>query len=341
MNHDINEPDLLNNDAPQQKPYDFPRLYRPTLLSASRNSVILLIFMSLKFLSIRGVSSHLYFIGITFVLLFCVQDFFLKVMIDYNKIEVYYFGSHQTLTLTNIRGRRRIRSHFIKMIQLESRSEWDRTIQFPAILETDAAWDAWMAGIPDLDGVEKCEELRSVREDSGLGTSPEARKRFWIFLEKAPLVLLFLCIATIPLTIFDDKLASASMALIAVAPWVGIIFLSYTFTISGSRYMSSSSIERSMLTWSLPLLCGFLLIMFSFIEHFRHFRNNSQFFLHSYILFSFCLFGFFIMTKRYWSIFSRRSATTGSLALLLATPTFIIYYLGFAMSVTTIRQLYF
>jgi len=162
---------------------DFPRVYR--LRSGWRNTFVILgavfavggltgvIFVREMSAFFAGqVVMAVLCLGFALMGAYTVLDMLrTRVVLNAETIELKGAFSKRSLWRPDIEGRR-----LTTVIRLEPRREsLSRAMELPQYLATDAAFDAWMATIPDLDSAEAEASLNALLEDSSIPGSDDER----------------------------------------------------------------------------------------------------------------------------------------------------------------------
>jgi len=143
-----------------------------------------------------------------------------RVVLNAETIELQGVFSKRSLWRTDIEGRRLSPMQYgPPVIRLEPRREsLSRAMSMPQYLDTDAAFEAWMATIPDLDAAEVGESLDSLLDDPAIPGSRDeklsdlvrARKianwltwvslalLFWLWIYPHPYDLALVCAVVLP-----------------------------------------------------------------------------------------------------------------------------------------------
>lgn len=127
--------------------------------------------------------------------------------------------SSRTLRRDEIGGRRVIPTQYVSTLELVPRSSHQKKMKIALMLRRDAAFEAWFAGIPDVDAQELAKSEADVTADPDLGFHSEDRKQriaqakktawaltittwvvfFWAFVFPSPYGLVILILTCLPL----------------------------------------------------------------------------------------------------------------------------------------------
>lgn len=99
-----------------------------------------------------------------------------QVTLRADAIVVQGLFSSQTLSRDNIAGRRILPTQYIRTLVLVPRSRHQKKLKLALALRTDSAFEAWFAGIPDLDAEELAKSEAELSTDPDLGFHSDSRK---------------------------------------------------------------------------------------------------------------------------------------------------------------------
>lgn len=94
-----------------------------------------------------------------------------------DSIVVQGMFSTRKLLRSNIAGRRVLPTQYVKTLVLIPNSKHGKRLKIALALRTDPAFDAWFAGIPDLDAKEVAESEADLAADPDLGFHSDDRKQ--------------------------------------------------------------------------------------------------------------------------------------------------------------------
>jgi len=127
--------------------------------------------------------------------------------------------SSRTLLRDRIAGRRIVPTQYVSTLELVPRSSREKKLKIAMALRTDAAFEAWFAGLPDLDTEELAKSEAQVATDPDLGFHSDDRKQriaeakkiaraltivtwavfLWAFVFPKPYSLMVLILTCLPL----------------------------------------------------------------------------------------------------------------------------------------------
>jgi hypothetical protein len=98
-----------------------------------------------------------------------------KVILRADAIEVQNVGSKRTLLREEIVGRRLLPTQYISTLELTPRDKGNKKLKIGMTMRTDAAFDAWLASITDLDAAELAKSETQIASELEFGLTPEQR----------------------------------------------------------------------------------------------------------------------------------------------------------------------
>ncbi|HEY5069287.1 MAG TPA: hypothetical protein VII37_05855, partial [Candidatus Acidoferrum sp.] len=98
-----------------------------------------------------------------------------KLLLHTNALEIRDLFRVRWIPRDAIASRRILRDRYSRSLLLALKAPPDREIKLPMVWATDTEFDAWFAGIPDVDVVAIQEFEDSVKNDTALGNTPEER----------------------------------------------------------------------------------------------------------------------------------------------------------------------
>lgn len=127
--------------------------------------------------------------------------------------------SSQTLLRDQIAGRRVVPTQYVSTLEVVPRSSREKKLKIAMALRTDAAFEAWFTGLPDLDAAELAKSEADVTADPDLGFHSDDRKQriaeakkiartltivtwavfLWAFIFPKPYSLVVLILTCLPL----------------------------------------------------------------------------------------------------------------------------------------------
>ncbi len=99
----------------------------------------------------------------------------------------------RTLLRSDIAGQRTLRTQYVSTLVLVPRETSQKKLKLAQMFQRDAAFEAWFAGIPDIDAEEFAQSQEELAVDPNLGFSSEERRRQ---VESAKKTVIALNIAT-------------------------------------------------------------------------------------------------------------------------------------------------
>lgn len=96
------------------------------------------------------------------------------------------------------------------------------SLALPFGVKGDAAWDAWMAFVPDLDALDEVKVLTDTRRYPKLGATPEERELRWRHANRLARICVWATAAAIPL-VFVPSLSPFAATVLIVTPWIALL----------------------------------------------------------------------------------------------------------------------
>jgi hypothetical protein len=98
-----------------------------------------------------------------------------KVILSADAVEVQSLGSRQTLRRDEIAGRRLLPTQYISTLEFVPREKGKKKLKIGMTMRRDAAFDAWLASIPDLDAAELANSETQIASELEFRLTPEQR----------------------------------------------------------------------------------------------------------------------------------------------------------------------
>jgi hypothetical protein len=153
-----------------------------------------------------------------------------KVVLTQGGIEVHGLFTTRRLALGEIAGRRRLSAQYgQKVLQLIPREAAARALKIPESgLKRDAALDAWLAQLPDLDAQEQAASQAAITENADFGSSPDERLARLAAAKRLASAVTVLVFAACAWGYLYPRPYGVAIAVLTVLPWlvVAIVFRS-------------------------------------------------------------------------------------------------------------------
>ncbi|MES2040379.1 MAG: hypothetical protein V4495_21375 [Pseudomonadota bacterium] len=149
-----------------------------------------------------------------------------KVVLHSDAIEVQEMSATTRLQRTQLQGRRMVRrNNSPEETQLIPRELHEKKIHIPKMLKTDAAFQAWMNTITDLDQQDQQKTLDEIAADTSLGSNKEERlQKLATAKKRANLLNGAAFVLSIWMIIYPQPYQLLMLVLLAM-PWLALLLM--------------------------------------------------------------------------------------------------------------------
>lgn len=231
-------------------PFDasvYPRTYGVSLLRTAGSTALIILVLSVPLLRLFHASYILLLLGIVgFAQVFLFRSA-LMVTLYADRIEVKTGRRTTVLQRDAIAGYRIIQGKISVYLFVpkpgRELSDWSTGLTVSRNVKTDAAWDAWLADIPDLDAEARAAVLAEIESVPELGATPAARVAHWrhaVWMSWGLwAVTLFLSL----LLLVGHAAADAALVGLIAMPWLALLLVGlWISTFSQPRLPTSGPI---------------------------------------------------------------------------------------------------
>lgn len=154
-----------------------------------------------------------------------IYTFKSKIILYPDRIEWHGVKSVRSLRRDDIAGWRIIPTQYVSTLEVRPRSPGVKKLKTSLMLKKDEIFEAWFAGLPNLDALEREESLARVVEDHSVAATPEERAQKLAKAKKIGVVLNWAAgIASVWGWLYPRPYGLA-MAVLAVIPAIAVILL--------------------------------------------------------------------------------------------------------------------
>jgi len=178
----------------------------------------------------KSPGQRLFFVLLSFVFValgayVLVYTFKSKIILYADRIEWQGIKSFRSLRRDDIAGWRIIRTQYMSTLEVRPRSLGMKKLKVGLMLERDEVFDAWLAGLPNLDAREQAESLARVVEDQSVAATPEERSQKLAKAKKTATALAWAAgIAAVWGWLYPQPYETA-MAILVVIPAIAVVLL--------------------------------------------------------------------------------------------------------------------
>jgi hypothetical protein len=153
------------------------------------------------------------------VILLALDSICARITLYADRIERTTWFGKKTLQREDIEGLRLMGRYNIPSLIYKDNADYP--FPLPTGIKKDAAWNAWMASVPDLDALDEKKILNDAADYPSLGATADEREHRWSITNK----LASICQGTAfiaMLLVFGPHLAPFAAGVLIVTPWIAL-----------------------------------------------------------------------------------------------------------------------